>query len=111
MQVRKKARETCNLIPYNLDPSRVKVRLPSDLSPRTRRKQMRRPSRSAAGVGGPNRALTVVRKPDLACVWYLDFGVGARCGSVHGSDDTTNVWAQDRPLRVFDDKNGNPSLG
>jgi hypothetical protein len=42
-------------------------------------------------------------------VGYLDFCVAARCGSVHGSDDTTDMRAQDRPLRVFEDKNGDPS--
>jgi hypothetical protein len=51
----------------------------------------------------------VVKKPDLACVGYLDFCVAARCGSVHCSDDTTDMRAQDRPLRVFEDKNGDPS--
>ena len=46
---------------------------------------------------------------DLACVAYLDLCVAARCDSVHGSDDTTDVRPQDRPLGVFEDKNGDPS--
>lgn len=50
-----------------------------------------------------------VKKPDLACVGYPHFCVAPRCGSVHGSDDTTDVRAQDRPLGVFEDKNGDPS--
>ena len=51
----------------------------------------------------------VMKKPDLACVRYLDFSVASRFSSVHGSDDTTDVRAQDRPLRVFEDNNSDPS--
>lgn len=40
---------------------------------------------------------------------YVHFGVAARSRRIHGDDDSIGVVPHDRPLRITQHNNGNPS--